>query len=120
MIRLVLYFLLIAAAAWGLSWIADRPGDLTGEWLGIAFHTNVFIAIIVLAVFLAAFAFAVWLGILTWTAPKRIARHLRLRRERIGQEAVRRGIFAAGAGDKLAAARAGAIAKKHLPGEPLA
>jgi HemY protein len=120
MIRLVLYFLLVAAAALGLSWIAERPGNLTIEWLGYDVRTSVFIAIIVLAVFFAVFSLAVWLGLLTWTAPKRIARHLRRRSERIGQEAVRRGIFAAGAGDKLAAAKAGALAKKHVPGEPLA
>jgi HemY protein len=120
MVRLVLYFLLIAAAALGLSWLAERPGNLTFEWLGYDGRTSVFIAIIVLALFLAAFSLAVWLGILTWTAPKRIARHYRRRRERIGQKAVRRGIFAAGAGDKLAAAKAGAIAKKNVPGEPLA
>jgi HemY protein len=120
MIRLVLYFLLIAAAAWGLSWIADRPGNLTVEWLGYDIRTSVFIAIIVLAVFFAVFSLAVWLGILTWTGPKRFARRLRRRRQRIGQEAVRRGIFAAGAGDRLAAAKAGAIAKKHVPDEPLA
>jgi HemY protein len=120
MIRLVLYFLLIAAAAFGLSWIAERPGNLTVEWLGYDVRTSVFIAIIALAIFFAAFSLAVWLGIVTWTAPKRIAQHLDRRRERIGQEAVRRGIFAAGAGDKLAAAKAGAIAKKHVPGEPLA
>jgi HemY protein len=120
MIRLVLYLLLIAAAALGLSWIADRPGNLTVEWLGYDVRTSVFIAIIVLVLFFAAFSLAVWLGVLTWTAPKRIARRLRRRHERIGQEAVRRGIFAAGAGDKLAAAKAGAIAKRHVPGEPLA
>ena len=55
MIRLVVYFLLIAAAAWGLAWIADRPGNLTVEWLGYDVRTSVFIAIIVLAVFFAAF-----------------------------------------------------------------
>src|SRR5215469_5889295 len=120
MIRLVLYFLLIAAAAWGFSWIADRPGNLTVEWLGYDIRTSVFIGIVALALFIAAFSLAVWLGILTWTAPKRIARRVRRRREHIGQEAVRRGIFAAGAGDKLAAAKARAIAKKHVPAEPLA
>src|SRR5208337_906226 len=120
MIRLVLYFLLVAAAAWGLSWVADRPGSLTVEWLGYDVQTSVFIAAIVLVLSFAAFSLAVWLGVLTWTAPKRIAQRLKRRRERIGQEAVRRGIFAAGAGDKLAAMKAGALAKKHVPEEPLA
>jgi HemY protein len=120
MIRLVLYFLLIAAAAWGLSWVADRPGSVTVEWLGYDIKTSVFIGAIVLIVFFAAFSLAVWLGVLTITAPKRMARRLKRRRERIGQEAVRRGIFAAGAGDRAAAMKAGALAKKHVPEEPLA
>lgn len=120
MIRLVVYFALVAAAATGLAWVADRPGSLTVEWLGYDIRTSVFIAAIVLIVFVAAFLLAVWLGFLTWTAPKRIARRMERRRTRIGQEAVRRGIFAAGAGDKLAAMRAGAIAKKTIPDEPLA
>ena len=120
MIRLVLYFLLVAAAAWGLSWVADRPGSLSVEWLGYDVKTSVFIAAIVLIIFFAAFSLSVWLGVLTWTAPKRFARRVKRRRERIGQEAVRRGIFAAGAGDKIAALKAGASAKKHVPEEPLA
>ena len=41
------------------------------------------------------------------------------RRKRVGQEAVRRGIFAAGAGDKLGALKASAIARKATPEEPL-
>ncbi len=120
MIRLVLYFLLLGAAAFGLSWVADRPGKLNVEWLGYDVQTSVFIAAIVLIAFFAAFSFAVWLGVFTWTAPKRIARRLKHRHERMGQEAVRRGIFAAGAGDKLGALKAGAIAKKLVPEEPLA
>src|SRR5271166_443741 len=120
MIRLIFYFVLVAAAATGLAWFADRPGSLTLEWLGYDIRTSVFVAAIVLAIFFAAFALAVWLGILTWTAPRRFARRLERRRKRIGQEAVRRGIFAAGAGDKIAAMKADLIAKKNVPDEPLA
>ncbi len=120
MIRLVLYFLLVGTAAWGLSWVADRPGKLNVEWLGYDVQTSVFIGAIALIAFFAAFSFAVWLGFFTWTAPKRMARRLKERHVRMGQEAVRRGIFAAGAGDKLGALKAGAIAKKLVPEEPLA
>ena len=119
MIRLVLYIVLVAAFALGVSWIADRPGNLTVEWLGYEVRTSVFIAAIMLVAFFAAFALAVWLGLLTWSAPRRIARRIESRRKRIGNEAVRRGIFAAGAGDRLAALRAGAVAKKNVPDEPL-
>lgn len=96
MIRLVLYFLLVGAAAWGLSWVADRPGKLNIEWLGYDVQTSVFIAGIAVVLFFATFSLAVWLGMLTLTAPKRFARRLKQQRERAGQEAVRRGIFAAG------------------------
>lgn len=120
MIRIVLYLVLVAGAAWGLAWVADRPGSLSIEWLGYDIRTSVFVAAIVLILFFVAVAVAIWLGVLTWTAPGRIGRHFRRRRERIGQDAIRRGIFAAGVGDKLAALRAWAIAKKNVPGEPLA
>jgi HemY protein len=120
MIRLFLYFAAVAAAAAGLAWVADRPGSLTVQWLGYDVSTSVFIAAIVLIVAFAAVALLIWLGFLTWTAPKRFARRMARRRTRIGQEALRRGIFAAGAGDRLAALRAGAIAKKNVPDEPLA
>ena len=119
MIRLVLYFLLVGAAAWGLSWAADRPGKVGIEWLGYDIQTSVFIGGIAIVLFFTAFSLAVWLGVLTWTAPKRFARRLRQRHERMGQEALWHGIFAAGAGDRLAALRAGAVAKKYLPDEPL-
>ncbi len=120
MIRLIAYLVFVVLAAWGLSWIADRPGNLTIEWLGYDIRTSVFIATIVLLITFAAMALLGWLGILTVSAPKRLSRKMDQRRKRVGQEAVRRGIFAAGAGDKLTALKATAIAKKATPEEPLA
>jgi HemY protein len=120
MIRPVLYFLLLAAVATGFAWFADQPGSLTVDWLGYEVRTSVFIAAIVLVLAFAALLLAGWLGVLTWTAPRRMVRRMERRRIRVGQEAVRRGIFAAGAGDRAAAMKAGAIAKKNVPDEPLA
>ena len=119
MIRLIAYLVLIVAAAAGLSWIADRPGSLTIEWLGYGIRTSVFIATIVLFITFAALALLGWLGLLTFSAPKRLSRRMDQRRRRVGQEAVRRGIFAAGAGDKLGALKASAIARRATPEEPL-
>ena len=119
MIRLIAYLVFVVLAAWGLSWIADRPGSLTVEWLGYDIRTSVFIGTIVLLITFAALALLGWLGIPILSAPKRLTRTMDQRRRRTGQEAVRRGIFAAGAGDKLGALKATAIAKKATPEEPL-
>lgn len=119
MIRLIAYLVLIVAAAAGLSWIADRPGSLNIEWLGYQIHTNVFTATIVLLFTFAALALLGWLAYLTFSAPKRLSRSAERRRKRVGDEAIRRGIFAAGAGDKHGALKAAAIAKKATPEEPL-
>jgi HemY protein len=120
MIRLIAYLIVIIAVTTGLSWIADRPGTLTVEWLGYDIRTSVFIATIVLAIVFTVLVLTGWLGILTVLAPKRFARRMAERRQRAGQEAVRRGIFAAGAGDRIAALKAGAVAKRAVPDEPLA
>jgi HemY protein len=119
MIRVVLYVLLVMGAAAGFGWLADRPGTLTIDWLGVELQTTVFLAALALILFFATFTALVWLGVLTWTAPKRFAQKVRARRMRIGHEALRRGIFAAGAGDRVVAQKAGAVAKKNLPDEPL-
>jgi HemY protein len=119
MIRLVLYFLLVGAAALGLSWAADRPGKLSIEWLGYDVQTSVFIAGLAIVLFFAVLVAAVWLGVLAITTPGRLAERLKQKRWRMGQDAVRRGIFAAGAGDRLGAMRAGAIAKKYAADDPM-
>ncbi len=100
MIRPILYFALLAAVATGLAWFADRPGSLTIDWLGYEVRTSVFIALLLLIAAFAALMLSGWLGILTWTAPRRLMRRIERRRVRIGNEAVRKGIFAAGAGDR--------------------
>lgn len=119
MIRLIPYFALLVAAATGLAWLADRPGSLTVDWLGYNVHMSAFLAATLLVFFLAIFGLAIWLGVLALTAPRRFARWVAHRRARIGQEALRRGIFAAASGDRLGALKARAIAKKALPEDPL-
>jgi len=120
MTRLIGYFLLIVLVAVGLAWIADRPGNVTIQWLGYDIQTSVFIGAVALLLSFVIIFLLGWLGLLTWTGPKKFRGRVQRRRQRIGQEAVRRGIFAAGAGDKSAALKAGAIAKRTVPDEPLA
>lgn len=119
MLRLVLYLLLVAGIATGLAWLADRPGRISVEWLGYQIETSVFIgAIAFFAAGLALFLLG-WLLLIVWTGPRRLFRRLEARRRRMGLDAVRRGIFAAGAGDPVAANRAAAVAKRMIPDDPL-
>ena len=49
MLRLILFLLTVAAAAFGLSWLADRPGSLLITWQGYEIETSVFRASVMLA-----------------------------------------------------------------------
>jgi HemY protein len=74
MLRGFVYLLLVAAAALGLAWFADRPGSLTLQWLGYEIETSVFVAVVaiigVVSLLLLSF------GLITWLigSPKRCAR----------------------------------------------
>ena len=53
------------------------------------------------------------------SAPRRMRRHLKKKRRERGYEALRKGIFAVGAGDESLAARYAVEARRALPREPL-
>jgi HemY protein len=53
------------------------------------------------------------------TGPRRLRRHLKNRRRRRGYAALRRGIFAVGAGDEAAAARYAIEARRAMSSEPM-
>lgn len=119
MIRILVYLVLLALAAAGLSWFADNPGAVTIRWPGYEAEPTLFQAFILLALTAIALAFLVWLTILVFNAPGRLARYIRERRRRKGFKALQEGIFAAGAGDTTLAARSASLANKLAPNEPL-
>ena len=59
MIRLLMYFAAVVAAAAGLSWLADQPGFIRVNWQGTEYGTSVFVAVIALAL-LVIVAMALW------------------------------------------------------------
>jgi len=119
MFKAFVYLLLVAAAALGLGWFADRPGSLTLQWLGYEVETSVFVAAVaivgVVTLLLVGFMLVAWLV----SSPRRIARYRRERRRLRGYDALRRGMFAVGAGDESAAARYAIDARRNLPNEPM-
>ncbi|WP_119390356.1 heme biosynthesis protein HemY [Taklimakanibacter lacteus] len=119
MIRLLVRFLLLAAAAAGFAWIADRPGTIVIRWLNREIETSVLagLAGLIFAVLALWFLFSLLRRLIG--TPGAIGGYMRFRKARRGYESLSRGIIAAGAGDGQNAHRFAAIAAKNLTDEPL-
>ncbi|MEM1371480.1 MAG: heme biosynthesis HemY N-terminal domain-containing protein [Pseudomonadota bacterium] len=119
MLRLLLYLGGVVALAVGLSWLADRPGQLKIVWQGQVIDTSVFMAIVILTT-LIGLVLIVW-SILRhiWESPAAIGSFLSRRREKRGLDSLSSGMIAIGAGDRSGATRFAVQARKTLPNEPL-
>lgn len=119
MLRLVAYFLAVAVLAFGLSWLADNPGNIVVNWRGWIWETNVFEMAIVLS-FLGAVLIVAWTILRSiWQSPAAIGNFFNRRREKRGLEALSSGMIAIGAGDRALATRYAVQARKSLPNEPM-
>jgi len=114
MIRLLTFLIVLAVAAAGFAWVAERPGEVTVTWLGQQYETSV--AVAMLGVLLAAIAFTIFWGFLRFVLriPSLMSIAAKARRRNKGYEALSRGMVAAGAGDSALALRAARLAEKHL------
>ncbi len=119
MFRVVLFLVAVVASATGLSWLADRPGNLVLNWEGYEIETSVFRAVVLFAflIGLAIFAWSIFRQI--WTTPASVGRYFTRRRQERGLDALSSGMIAIGAGDKKLALRYAGEARKTLPNEPL-
>jgi HemY protein len=119
MIRVFLFVIGVIAAALGLAWFADRPGSITIEWLGYEVKASAFVGALALAALVTAL-------ILVWsclrfllTRPAAMANYFQERRRHQGFDALTRGLFAIGVGDRQLATRYANVARRSLPNEPL-
>ncbi|MFG1211068.1 heme biosynthesis HemY N-terminal domain-containing protein [Xanthobacter flavus] len=119
MIRLVLLLILLAAAAFGVSWLADRPGEIAVVWEGWRVETTVPVALAVIAVVSGVLLLLWRLLSLLVRSPKLIAAFSRRRKREKGWQAVSRGLLAVGIGDNAAVRQARHDAARLLPHEPL-
>lgn len=119
MVRLVALLAGCLAVAMGLSWLADRPGNLIVNWQGYEVETSVFRAVVMLA-FLLGLAIVAW-SVLSalWRSPASVGQFFNRRRQMRGLEALSGGMIAIGAGDRAGATRFAVQARKTLPNEPL-
>ena len=119
MLRLVVYFLIVAALAAILSWLADNPGSIIVNWQGYIWNTDVFELAIILSL-LAAITILLWTALRSiWQSPAAIGNFFNRRREKRGLEALSSGMIAIGAGDRSLATRYAIQARKSLPNEPM-
>jgi HemY protein len=120
MIRVVLFLILVGALAFGVAWLADRPGEVVVIWQGWRIQTS-------LMVLGAAMVAAMAALVLVWSllralvrAPFLLRRLVRDRRSVRAYEQISRGLIAVGAGDLGAARKHTAEVKRLAPAEPLA
>jgi HemY protein len=120
MIRVLLFFVVVAALALGAVWLADRPGDIAITWLGYRIETSVMVgaAALVLLIVATILVWSILNGIVK--APAAVSTFWSHRRISKGFRAISRGIIAIGAGDALAARRYAYEARRLMPSEPLA
>src|SRR5947209_8291712 len=119
MIRILIFFAVLAGIAFGLAWLADRPGDMVLTWQGYRIETSLLVGLGV--VLLSALAIAILWTILRFIfrIPSLMALARKARRRNKGYAALSRGILAAGAGDVRLARKSANEANRHLPEEPL-
>ena len=119
MLRLVVYFLVVAGLAAVLSWLADNPGSVVVNWQGYIWDTDVFEITIILSI-LSALVVLLWTALRSiWQSPAAIGSFFNRRREKRGLEALSSGMIAIGAGDRSLATRYAVQARKSLPNEPM-
>src|SRR6185295_11413291 len=99
MARIVIFLIVILAAAAGLQWFADRPGTVTVEWQDRVAETTVFRAFIILVLLMGALVALSAAARRIWASPATVGRLLRRRREQRGIDALSGGMIAIGAGD---------------------
>jgi HemY protein len=119
MIRVLLYLLLLGAVMVGVAWVAAQPGTVTIVWQDWRVDTTVGVlaAAVAGAAIVAALLFRFWTTIVT--APRRLARWRRERRQRAGYAALSAGLIAVAAGDPAGARREAKRADRLLGAPPL-
>ena len=119
MIRAVILFVALFAAALAAAWLADNPGQLALDWQGWRIEAPVaLVAVGLLLLFAFAalvYRFWLWLG----RSPKAMAQNRARKRERQGYEALTKGLVAVAAGDANQARTLARQAENLLESPPL-
>jgi HemY protein len=117
--RALVFIGLLALAAFGAVWLADRPGSVVITWGGLQAQTSVAFAAVAILV-LAMVLTLIWSIVrFLLNLPNRMNRRSGHRRRERGFAAVSRGMVAVGSGDPVAARRHAGEAERLLGRQPL-
>lgn len=121
MVRMIFWFAVLLAITFGVTWLADSPGEVSIVVRGYRIETQ---SIGLVAFALAAIFIAIWVawGIFKWLIgrPSALGNFFSNRREKKGRAALATGLIAIGSGDEHAAKKAALVAERMLPDDPLA
>ena len=117
--RALVFIGLLAVAAFGAVWLAERPGNVVVTWGGYQAQTSFAVAVILMIAVAIALAFLWAVVSFLVSVPDRMSYASRARRRAKGYAAVSRGMVAVGAGDPSAARRHAGEAERLLGREPL-
>lgn len=120
MIRILVFLALVALAALGAAWVADRPGEIVMTWHSWRISTSVTVAVIAFLVFVALAVFLWTLVRFVMRSPDLVALFFRERKKTRGWRAITSGMIAVGSGNLAIAKRSAGEARKFLGEEPLA
>ncbi|RRY12902.1 heme biosynthesis protein HemY [Brucella anthropi] len=121
MLRVLFYFVVVAALGFGFAWLADRPGELDVTFAGNHYNVPLITAVAGIVAIVAAILILWWLVKSIIQSPYTLRRHFRARKRDRGYQSLSTGLIAAGAGDAEAARRMTKQAGKLLSSdqEPL-
>jgi HemY protein len=118
-IRIAVFLTMLALAALGVAWFADRPGEIVMTWQGWRISTSLMVAAVALLA-LVVFTIMFW-SVLRYMlrTPQRVADYFEERKQLRGWRSLSRGLIAVGTGNIALAKRSAGEAQKLLAAEPL-
>ena len=120
MLRIVLFLVLIALAAWGAAWVADQPGEVALSLGGAKYIVTLPVFALFLGIVIVIAMIVLGFLILVMRTPGRLSRGRLERRIRRGRNAITHGLLAIGHGDAAAARRHADEARRLASHDPLA
>src|SRR5215472_4602480 len=119
MVRIVLFLVLVALAAWGAAWVAEQPGEVALSFGGPKYIVSLLVFVVAIGIVVVAAMFVWWILAVLWRTPSRMRKRRHERRHARGRHAITQGLLAIGHGDSAAARQHAQAARRLAGNDPL-